>query len=211
MVIRKIIKAGRDFIIPILDKLPTEDLEKQLKDAKDKFPVWTRAQCEQFGQILYENVITISESEDRRRNNIDARLQPILGLISIVASVFLGIVGILSSKDLAEYTTLSICSLYFGGVYILIQFVFAFYYAVKGLSLRSYRETRSLFPQTNETTNEYRVRFANQLFLDAIYNTEQNNDKASYLKCVHACLRNAFIGVVCIVLILIAIGVFRYL
>ena len=154
---------------------------------------------------------TRSVSEERRGNSIDARLQPILGLISIVVSVFLGIVGILLSKDLAEYTTLSICSLYFGGVYVLSQFVFAFYYAIRGLSLRSYRETLYLFPQTNETTNEYRVRFAKQKFLDTIYNTEQNNDKASYLKCVHACLRNAFIGVVCVVLILIAIGFFRYL
>jgi len=58
MAIRKIIKAGRDFIIPILDKYSAEGLEKRIKDAKDNFPVWTRAQCEQFGQILYENVIT---------------------------------------------------------------------------------------------------------------------------------------------------------
>jgi len=210
MEIIKIIKAGRDFIIPVLDKLPADELEKRLKAARDKLPVWTQTQCERFGQAWSENVKTISEREDKRRNNIDARLQPILGLIPVGTSVLLGVVGILLSEDSSQYTTLSVCMLYFGGMYITMQLVFAFFYAVKGLSLRSYEETRDLFPQTDETMNEFRVRFTKQLFLNTVYNTEQNNGKASYLNCVHVSLRNAFAGVVCVILVLIGIGVYRY-
>jgi len=205
------LKAGRDFIIPVLDKLPEGDLEKRLEAARHKLPVWTEAQCERFGQTWYENVKAISEREDKRRSNIDARLQPILGLIPVVTSVLLGIVGFLLSKGLNEYTTLSISTLFFGGIYIMMQLVFAFFHAVKGLSLRSYQETRDLFPQGEETLNGFRVRFTKQLFLDNVYNTEQNNDKASYLHCVHVSLRNAFVGLVFIVFVLLGIGVYRYL
>ena len=206
----EIIKAGRDFIIPILDRLPADDLEKRLKAARDKLPDWTPAQCEQFGQAWYENVTNLSGREDKRRNSIDARLQPILGLIPVGTSVLLGVVGVLLSQVSSQYTKLSVCMMYFGGMYITIQLVFAFFYTIKGLSLRSYQEARELFPQAGETTNEFRVRFSKQLFLNTIYNTEQNNNKASYLSCVHISLRNAFVGLVFIILILITIGVEQY-
>jgi len=211
MEIIKIVKAGFDFIIPVLDKLDAADLEKRLKTARDKLPAYTQTQCERFGHVWYENVKAFSESEDERRNNIDARLQPILGLIPVGTSVLLGVIGILLSQALSKYTTLSISVLYFGGMYITLQLVFAFFYAIKGLSLRLYEETRDLFPEGDETINEFRVRFTKQLFLDTVYNAEKNNDKASYLKCVHVSLRNAFVGMVLVILVLIGIGVYRYI
>lgn len=194
----------RDWIVPILEKNPENHKDK---GTNKQLPQWSQNEYANCAKTWYELLKDKYQQEDDHRKNIDARLQPFLGLIPVGATLLLGIISNFLFKDLKEYPKLLILPLYCGCLYVVFQLLVALFHTFKGLSLRAYDIIEDIFPEKNETNEQFFFRLSQELIKISWHNSKQNNDKASYLRCVHISLRNTIVGFAIVTLILVGIGI----
>ena len=149
-------------------------------------------------------------SENDRGKIVDSKLQSVLPLSSIVITLILAVITFLTNGKAAQYTKPSILLIVSVCAYVALQFLGAFFRAIKGLSRREYLRASlaEITPNPGDSKDAYIRRAFSKLAEILQHNTETNNDKVTQLACVHEAIKNGAVGLLIVILILLVITAF---
>lgn len=150
------------------------------------------------------------KAEEDRFKTIENKLLGILPLSSTVITLLLALITFLTNGRAAQYTKPSILLTTWGGAYVAMQFLAAFFRAINGLYMRSYirADLNDIIPQPNDTQDTYIRRSFNLLAEIFQHNAEINNSKLTQLACAHKALKNGVVGLFIVLVLFLLITTF---
>jgi hypothetical protein len=145
---------------------------------------------------------SLLESEDARRQSVDARLTAILGLSSIAGTIVFGSMLARSSRISSERDSLA-WLLAIGSLYLTLQVCSAILAAVVGVGRRSYlvATAADVLPQSGETLSTHQRREISGCLKALSESYTQNNAKVTQMAVAHEAMKNFFGGLLIVALL----------
>lgn len=194
-----------DFIVPVLlDRRSLKDAERAEKDAEGKIPQWGQREKRAKAKHWYDVVHEFASEQQERKKQLEARLIPILSVIPVISAILFGSANFILGSDIEGIGYLPRIVFFFACCYIALQLTIAFFYALSGLWLSVYRAVIDLVLAPGESIEDFYYRLASDLWTSARFNIERNNIKASRLKCAQTAMRNAALGLLVAILVVLA-------
>ena len=149
------------------------------------------------------------EQENDRSKTADTRLNAILGQSPIIITIVVAIVTFLLSDKRNSFTTTSISVVLVAAFYIIVQYLLAVLFSIRGLKSRAYRRNRpaDLLPNGDEDILDYLKRCFQSLSDILETNQETNNGKLDQMNLAHEALLNAIFG---LFILFVALGIVAF-
>lgn len=196
----------RDFVVDLIwPRAPRSSSASPLE------PAWPESLALKVETIeaTYESLKEEHRAEIDRIRTVETKLLGISGLAPVAMAVIVAAFTVLANRSLQAFTRISVLLVGIVGGYISLELLRAILAAIAGLKRRSFvgLSLKDVYPLPNESKESYLKRSCGELAEIIRRNRAEIDAKVTWLDVAHTAIRNAVVGLLILVMVIIGLAV----
>ena len=162
-------------------------------------------------ESVHDSLREACQDEADRFRTVESKLLGISGLAPVAMAIIVASLMVLANSNAQAFTRFSVLSVGLIGGYIALSFLRAILAAIAGLKRRPFVVVllKDLFPLPNENKSDYLARNCSELAKVIRGNRVQIDAKVTWLAIAHTAIRNAVVGLLLLVIVIIVLAVLQ--